>query len=267
MDGIEPLIKSLSRQQDKANFIRYADDFIITGSSKEFLEEKVKPALKTFLAARGLSLSDEKTHITHIDDGFDFLGFNVRKYNGKLLIKPSKKNTKAMLEKVRNTIKTRKGATAAELIKTLNPIIRGWANYHQHVVSKRTFSYVDSQLFNSIWQWCCRRHPDKGSRWVKDKYFASFDNQNWVFSATCKNHDGERRTHNLIQAGHVPIRRHIKIRAVATPYNQVYQAYFAARAQRNKSSDSKRSIHSGAIGINTSKYTTSKPLGHEKVAL
>lgn len=264
LDGIEPLIKSLSRQQDKANFIRYADDFIITGSSKEFLEEKVKPALKTFLATRGLSLSDEKTHITHIDEGYDFLGFNVRKYNGKLLIKPSKKNTRAMLEKVRDTIKTRKGATAAELIKTLNPIIRGWANYHQHVVSKRTFSYVDSHIFNSIWQWCCRRHPEKGSRWIKGKYFASFDNQNWVFSATCKNHDGERKTHNLIQAGHVPIRRHIKIRSVATPYDQTYQAYFAARAQRNKSSDYKRSIHSGAIGINTTKYTTSKPLGHEK---
>ena len=227
--GIEPLIKSLTRRQDKVHFIRYADDFIITGNSKEFLEERVKPALKSFLAIRGLTLSDEKTHITHIDEGFDFLGFNVRKYKGKLLIKPSKKNIKAMLEKIRETIKTRKSATTYELITTLNPIIRGWANYHQHVVSKRTFSYVDKQIFNSIWQWCCRRHHDKGRRWVKDKYFASFDNQNWVFSATYKNHDGEWKTRNLIKAGHVPIRRHIKIRAAATPYDQAYQAYFAAR--------------------------------------
>jgi RNA-directed DNA polymerase len=85
LDGIEPLIKSLTRRQDKVHFIRYADDFIITGSSKELLEEQIKPAIKNFLAIRGLTLSDEKTRITHIDEGFDFLGFNVRKYKGKLL--------------------------------------------------------------------------------------------------------------------------------------------------------------------------------------
>lgn len=264
LDGIEPLIKSLSRRQDKINFIRYADDFIITGNSKEFLEEKVKPALKSFLAIRGLSLSDEKTRITHIDEGFDFLGFNVRKYKGKLLIKPSKKNTKAVLEKIRDIIKTRKGASADELIKTLNPIIRGWANYHQHVVSKRIFSYVDSQIFHSIWRWCCRRHPNKGRRWVKGKYFASNDNQCWVFSATYTNHDGERKSINLFKAEYVPIRRHIKIRAAATPYDQEYQAYFAIRAKRNKSSDYKRPSHSGIIGTNTAKHPPSKPLGHEK---
>ena len=268
LDGMESLIKSLARQQDKANFIRYADDFIITGNSKEFLEEKVKPVLKNFLATRGLSLSDEKTRITHIEEGFDFLGFNVRKYNGKLLIKPSKKNTKAILEKIRDTIKTRKGVSTEELIKTLNPIIRGWANYHQHVVSKRTFSYVDSQIFNSIWRWCCRKHPNKSNRWVKDKYFASNDSRNWIFSATCKNHDGERTTLSLFKTEYVPIRRHIKIRAVATPYDPTYQAYFAERAKRNnKSSDYKRSTHSSIIGNNTTKYTPSKPLGHEKVAL
>lgn len=235
LDGIEPLIKSLARRQDKANFVRYADDFIITSNSKEFLEETVKPALKNFLAIRGLTLSDEKTHITHIDEGFDFLGFNVRKYDGKLLIKPSKTNIKAVLEKIRDTIKTRKGVSAAELIKILNPIIRGWANYHQHVVSKQTFSYVDSHIFASIWQWCCRKHPEKGHRWIKSKYFATIGDRNWVFSAPYKHHDGERKTHNLIKAVHVPIRRHIKIKAMATPYDQKYQAYFAERAKRGKS--------------------------------
>ncbi len=265
LDGIEPLIKSLARQQDKVNFVRYADDFIITGNSKEFLEEKVKPTLKNFLAMRGLTLSDEKTHITHIDEGFDFLGFNVRKYNGKLLIKPSKKNTKAMLDKVRDIIKTRKGATTVELIKILNPIIRGWANYHQHVVSKQTFSYVDSHIFNSIWQWCCRRHPNKGRRWIKEKYFKSMHNRNWIFSANYTNPDGERKTHNLIKAVHVPIRRHIKIRAMATPYDSEYQAYFAERAKRNKSSNYKELIHTSTIENNTAKYTPSKPLGHLKM--
>jgi len=257
LDGIEPLIKSLTRPQDKVHFIRYADDFIITGHSKECLEEHIKPAIKDFLAMRGLTLSDEKTRTTHIEEGFDFLGFNVRKYKGKLLIKPSKKNVKAVLEKVRDTTKTRKGAKTEELISTLNPIIRGWANYHQHVVSKQTFSYADTQVFNSIWQWCCRKHPDKGHRWIKEKYFKSMQNRNWVFSATYKNHDGERNTLNLIKAVQVPITRHIKIRAAATPYDQEYQSYFAERAKRKRISEYKKSTHSDTIGNSTTKYTSS----------
>ena len=243
LDGIEPLIKSLTRREGKVHFIRYADDFIITGTSKEFLDEKVKPVLNNFLATRGLSLSDEKTRITHIEEGFDFLGFNVRKYDGKLLIKPSKGNVKAVLEKIRNITKTRKGATAEDLIKTLNPIIRGWANYHQHVVSKQTFSYADSQIFASIWKWCCRKHPDKGRRWIRGKYFATIGDRNWAFSAPYKTPDGERKTHNLIKAVHVPIRRHIKIRAMATPYDSKYQAYFAERAKRRKVRPIKQSTH------------------------
>ena len=265
LDGMEPLIKSLARRGDKVHFVRYADDFIITSSSKEFLEETVKPALKSFLATRGLTLSDEKTHITHINEGFDFLGFNVRKYNGKLLIKPSKKNIKAVLEKIRDVIKTRKGGSAGELINSLNPIIRGWANYHQHAVSKQIFTYVDTQIFNSIWQWCGRRHSNKGSRWIKEKYFASFGNRSWVFSAPYKHHDGERKTHNLIKAVHVPIRRHIKIRAVATPYDQEYQAYFAERAKRKNLAD-KTIYPYEYYRKRTTKYTPSKPLGHLKVA-
>jgi RNA-directed DNA polymerase len=264
LDGVEPLIKSLTRKQDKVHIIRYADDFIITGNSKELLEEQVKPALKHFLATRGLTLSDEKTRITHIDEGFDFLGFNVRKYAGKLLIKPSKKNTKALLEKTRALIKRRKGAATVDLIRELNPIIRGWANYHRHVVSKQTYSYVDSQLFNSIWQWCCRRHPNKGRCWIKDKYFASIANRNWVFSTTYKNDEGKRNTINLIKTVHTPIRRHIKIRANATPYDSEYQSYFAERAKRKKISDYKESTYLDSIGNNATKYTSSKPLGHLK---
>ncbi len=234
MDGIEPLIKSLARPCDKAHFARYADDFIITSSSKEFLEDKIKPALNSFLATRGLTLSDEKTHITHIDEGFDFLGFNVRKYKGKLLIKPSKKNVKAFLTNIRENIKTRKGMATVELIKILNPKIRGWANYYQHAVSKQTFSYVDKQIFDSIWQWSCRRHPNKGRRWIKDKYFKSVDNQNWVFAATYKNSNEERKILSLIKAVHVPIRRHIKIQAKATPYDNEFKDYFEKRSQYRK---------------------------------
>jgi RNA-directed DNA polymerase len=266
LDGMEPLIKSLTRRQDKVHIIRYADDFIITGNSKELLEEQVKPAIENFLATRGLTLSDEKTRITHIDEGFDFLGFNVRKYKGKLLIKPSKKNTKAMLDKVRGLIKKRKEVATDNLIRELNPIIRGWANYHRHVISKQTFCSVDSQIFNSIWPWCCRRHPKKGHRWIKDKYFTSIDNRNWVFFADYKSPKGKRNTINLIKAAHVPIKRHIKIKANATPYDSEYQTYFAERAKRKKISDYKESTYLSSMGNNTSKYTPSKPLGHLKMA-
>src|SRR5580704_14806121 len=126
LDGLEHFVKTIARKSNKANFIRYADDFIITGNSKEFLENIVKPAIKIFLAARGLILSDEKTHITHIDEGFDFLGFNIRKYKGKLLIKPSKLKVKVFLTNLREIIKSKKGVATVNMIGILNPKIRGW---------------------------------------------------------------------------------------------------------------------------------------------
>ncbi|WP_319950823.1 group II intron maturase-specific domain-containing protein, partial [Klebsiella pneumoniae] len=100
--------------------------------------------------------SEEKTAITHIDKGFDFLGQNVRKYNGKMLIKPSKKNLKNFLCKVREIIKRNPTLPAWKLIGQLNPVIRGWATYHRHVVAKETFNYVDTQIWRAIWRWCVR---------------------------------------------------------------------------------------------------------------
>ena len=117
----EHVIKSIAKKSDKAHFIRYADDFIVTSDSKEFLENNVKPAIKTFLSTRGLTLSDEKTHITHINDGFDFLAFNVRKYKGKLLIKPSKPKVNTFLRSIRETIKSHKGTATEVIIDILDP--------------------------------------------------------------------------------------------------------------------------------------------------
>ncbi|KAF9370373.1 hypothetical protein CPC16_003745, partial [Podila verticillata] len=127
------------RTDPKVNLVRYCDDFIVTGTSKEFLENEVLPVIKEFLSERGLSLSPEKTKITNIAQGFDFLGQNVCKYNGKLLIKPSKKNIQAVLTKIRSIIKDNKAAKQINLIRLLNPVIKGWANYHRHVVAKETF--------------------------------------------------------------------------------------------------------------------------------
>jgi RNA-directed DNA polymerase len=144
-----------------------ATHLIITGRTKELLGGEVKPLVEQFLRPRGLELSPKKTVITHVDQGFDFLGQNVRKYpNGTLRIKPSKRNVKVFLDGIRETIKTSLGLSAAELIDQLNPKIRGWANYHRHVVSKRIFQRVDSVIFSSLWRWARRRHPKKSRRWL-----------------------------------------------------------------------------------------------------
>lgn len=129
----------------------------LTGRSKELLEQEVKPLVEQFMRERGLQLSTEKTVITHIEEGFDFLGQNVRKYKmgkqRKLLIKPSKKNVKAFLEKVRGVVKGNSALSAGKLIVKLNPIIRGWANYHRHVVSKETFNKVDYKIYHAVRRW------------------------------------------------------------------------------------------------------------------
>jgi len=188
LDGLERRLRerfprtTLRGRRAKVNLVRYADDFVVTGSSKELLETEVKPLVEEFLRERGLELSQEKTQVTHIADGFDFLGQNVRKYHGKLLIKPSCKNVATFLAKVREVIKVGKQPTAGMLIVALNPIIRGWANYHRHVVSKQTFKRVDHAIFQALWRWARRRHPSKGARWVRSKYFRTVGNQHWVFS-------------------------------------------------------------------------------------
>ncbi len=198
--------------------IRYADDFIITGNSKEWLEHDVKPVVVEFLTERGLVLSPEKTKVTHIKDGFDFLGWNIRKYNGKLLIKPSKANVKAHLDKIREVIKGNKTAKQVNLIRLLNPILRGWANYHRHVVSKKTFARIDHNIWSMLWQWATRRHPNKGVKWVREKYFLTQGARNWIFAATEEKEDGSKRNFILLKESDTPIQRPIKIKAAANPY-------------------------------------------------
>ena len=231
LDGLEAELKKFCRQ-DKVHMVRYADDFIITGNSKEFLENEVKPLVETFLSARGLELSAEKTSITHIDQGFDFLGVSIRKYNGKLLIKPSKKNVKACLDKVRNAIKDNKTAKQINLIKMLNPILRGWATYHRTVSAKETFRHVDNENWKSLWQWARRRHPNKRPAWIVRKYFKKVGNRHWEFAAedTEKTYrDGKPLEISLCRAFDIPIRRHIKIKGEANPFDPKFRTYFEER--------------------------------------
>ena len=143
--------------QRKVNLVRYADDFVVTGDSRETLETLVKPWIANFLRERGLQFSEEKTKIVHIDDGFDFLGWNFRKYRGTLLIKPSRKNAKAFYDKVAEVIKSHLMVKQVDLIEKLNPILRGWAQYHQPVVAKETFSKLDSLIRWRLTRWTRRR--------------------------------------------------------------------------------------------------------------
>ncbi|MDQ3688396.1 MAG: group II intron reverse transcriptase/maturase [Acidobacteriota bacterium] len=213
----------------KVHLVRYADDFIITGSTRELLEDEVLPVVKNFLAERGLELSRAKTRLTHINEGFDFLGKNVRKYSGKLLITPSKKSVKKLSSKVREVIGANKAASAGELIAYLSPLLKGWANYHRHVVSSKVFSKVDAAVFRSLWHWATRRHRHKSKRWIRHKYFGRLGNRNWVFQGESREVDGTKRIVRLFYAASVPIKRHIKIRGEANPYDPTWEGYFERR--------------------------------------
>jgi len=240
LDGLERLLrekypagkrlKSLGGEKPCVNLVRYADDFVITSKSKELLEGEIKPLVEHFLQERGLELSPKKTVITHVEHGFDFLGQNVRRYpNGKLLIKPSKKNVKTFLEGIRRTIKAAHGVSAADLIDQLNPKIRGWANYHRHVVSKRTFGRVDHSIFSSLWKWARRRHPNKSPRWFKPKYFAQRGNRDWSFFGETCDDEGRPTKVWLHYAKSTPIKRHVKVKGEANPYDPTYETYFEER--------------------------------------
>ena len=193
LDGIERILdvkyhsknNKISRRiasKYQVNFVKYADDFIVTARTKEIAEE-VKVLIGNFLKQRGLELSNEKTQITHINDGFDFLGWNIRKYNGKLLIKPSKKSIQKITREISDIIRNGKTWTQQDLIKTLNPIITGWSNYHQGVVSKSIFSKIDSRIWNMLWKWAKRRHPHKSKKWIANKYWQTIENRKWVFAS------------------------------------------------------------------------------------
>ncbi len=234
LDGLEATVKSLftAREHRKAKVYvtRYADDFIISGSSKELLEEIVKPRVMQFLHDRGLELSEEKTRITHIEDGFDFLGQHIRRYpKRKVLTTPSKKNVKNVLDKLRRTIETHKATSAGFLISLLNPMIRGWTTYHRHGASKATFRSVDSSLFQKLWQWARRRHPKKSATWVKAKYFVREGGRSWVFTGDLSQPNGKVKRLRLRRAAQTPIERHVQIRADANPFDPAWERYLERR--------------------------------------
>ena len=235
LDGLEAALAERFSQTYSAikrfrvRLVRFADDFLITGSSKELLEQEVKPCVEAFLAERGLELSKEKTLITHISEGFDFLGQNVRKYDGKLFITPSAKNVKTFLDSVRETIRANRSAKQETLIHLLNPKIRGWANYHRRIVAKETYVKVDNHIWHALWRWARCRHPNKSSKWVRQKYFRTLRHRHGVFATQTRGYDGKPRILTLLLASDTRIVRHVGVKSDANPFDPAWDSYFAER--------------------------------------
>ena len=226
LDGLETAVKTSVPKNAKVNVIRYADDFVVTGESKEVLKEKVMPVIHAFLKERGLQLSGEKTKITRIEDGFDFLGQRVKKHREKFITIPSKSAVKSLLAKIKKIVNAHLGQPTSTMIEALNPVLRGWANYHRHVCSKKTFSYIDTCIYTILWNWARRRHSDKGKRWIKKTYFRTIGRRTWAFFGTQKRENGTTRIVDLLYMNTVKIVRHVKIQSAANPYAREWQEYF-----------------------------------------
>ncbi len=222
LDGMERLLDSLPRRA-KVNFIRYADDFVVTADSKDMLETRVRPLIAEFLAERGLVLSEKKTKITHVSEGFDFLGWHVRRHKNFLRMAPSKRNAAAFYEKVRLRLREMRGAMQDDVVFALNPVIRGWGNYHRVVHASYTFARMDHQIFRALWRWALRRHPSKGRRWIKRRYFRSNGSRDWLF-ATDKG--------GLSHLSAIKVVKYVKVKADANPYDPNDEAYFDERLMR-----------------------------------
>jgi RNA-directed DNA polymerase len=183
-----------------------------------------------FLSERGLELSHEKTRITHIEDGFDFLGQTIRRHrNGKVIIKPSRRSVKTFLSKIQETIDNSGSMTAGDMIWRLNQQIKGWTMYHRFAVSKRIFAVVDSRIFWKLRRWCYKRHRNKSWKWIRKKYFQREGDRDWVFTGVIRDSQGKAWPIRLMEAARVKVLRWKKIRMQANPYDPAWQPYLEER--------------------------------------
>ena len=219
LDGMKQEL-ALGIKDRKHHFIRYADDFVVIVRDEGAAKEAIG-IINTFLEKRGLSLSETKTKITHITEGFDFLGWNFRKYrNGRLLVKPARNSVKRLVDRLRILFHKMRTATQDELIKALNTRISGWSNYHACVCAKQTFNKMDNYISLKLWKWGKRRHGKKSSDWVRKRYWRKSGNRNYEF-ATGKQ--------SLKRCSDMPIVRHHLVKLDKNPYTD--GAYFAQKAK------------------------------------
>jgi RNA-directed DNA polymerase len=230
LDGLETALnKQFPRWKgQKVNFIRYADDFIITSSSEELIKTEIIPVVQDFLKVRGLVLSEDKSKITHINEGFDFLSQNIRKYKGKLLIRPSRKSVQSFKDKLKAMFRSYRGIPAHGLIRLLNPIIRGWSNYHKRICAKSTFAKLRAFIYWQLKKWAKYQHGNKNRWWIFKRYFT--DNYFTDYRTSRNGVVGYR----LYRIAYVPIRYHVKIRSNANPFLPEFDRYFFHRQNRRR---------------------------------
>lgn len=237
LDGLQKVLADKYKRRNvkgklyspMVNLIRYADDFIITSENREVLETEIKPLVTEFLAERGLTLSEEKTVITNVNDGFDFLGFNIRKFKNQILTKPSKPAQKRFLAKVRTTIKSNKACKQESLIRLLNPMITGWGNYYKHGATRDAFHWADNQIYKTLWQWAKRRHSKKGKRWIADKYWHVSEGKGWHFASSFKKSNGKQDSLKLKLLSSICFVQYTQIKGDANPFDSKHDKYFDQR--------------------------------------
>lgn len=209
--------------------VRYADDFVVFCHTEEEAQH-VKLRLSEWMSPRGLTFNEQKTRVVHLDDGFDFLGFNVRKYNGKLIIKPSRSSVGRIKKEMGARVRNLRQVPTEEVIRHLNPLIKGWATYYRGVVSTETFSSLDHYLWRLMWRWAQRRHPNKSKTWVVDRYWGRYHpqrNDRWVF--------GSRETKRyLYKFAWTKIVRHVPVKGAASKDDASLTLYWADRTRKRR---------------------------------
>ncbi|MEY9846107.1 RNA-directed DNA polymerase [Streptacidiphilus sp. BW17] len=218
--------------------IRYADDFVVLCHSEEEARQ-VRAALATWLEPRGLRFNEEKSRIVNIDDGFDFLGFTVRRMrDGKVLAAPSKESVKRIRSRIREEVRHMKGSNAAAIIKALRPVVIGWGNYHRKVSAKRVFSQLDTYVWTVLYRWGQWRHPTKTNGWVRNQYFGRFNQQRndvWVF--------GDRKSGKYLpKFTWLEIAYHRPVGGRASPYDPALARFWEKRRRQKKPTLNKRDL-------------------------
>ena len=215
-------------QRDSPVTVAYADDFVVCCHSRQ-QAESIRARLAGWLAERGLSLNEDKTRIVSLSQGFDFLGWNFRRYPvGKTLVKPSKGSVAKHRQRLADEMRRLRGSNAGAVIGTLNPVIRGWAAYHRSQVSSETFSSLGHYTWKLTWKWARWSHPGKGTRWTIGRYYGKFcpsREDKWVF--------GDRETGAyLLNHAWTGIRRHVMVKGRASPDDPDLTGYWENRRRK-----------------------------------
>jgi RNA-directed DNA polymerase len=207
----------------------YADDMVALCHTRQ-QAERVKARMAGWLAPRGLSFNEAKTRIVTLEDGFDFLGFTVRRHSGKLITRPSKAAVKRVKHRLAAEMRALRGGNAAAVLATINPIVRGWANYYRGAASSRTFAALDHYLWQLTYKWACHSHANKPKPWIVSRYYGRFNpasQDRWVFG----NRDNGAY---LPRLGWTKIVRHSLVVGAASPDDPALTGYWARRRRKNQ---------------------------------